>query len=162
MFESGVGHIRPTLLEPGRGTGQVRFWDLAAERLGKIGHVRVGDWSCLGKLSGTRVRSRISRETRRYGGARTCPDWGLDMSGKLLWNLDKGPDKSGQGLSRWGRSEAQTCPVWEPDMSKKPLWNPVCKSDMSDIFVNFGWKIVFDVLHFTNSPNASLLIVRSL
>jgi hypothetical protein len=46
-------------------------------------------------------------------------------------------------------------------MSEKPLWNPVCKLDMSDISENFGWKIVFDVLYFTNSPNASLLIVRS-
>jgi hypothetical protein len=26
---------------------------------------------------------------------------------------------------------------------------------------DFGGKIVFDVLHFTNSPNASPLIVRS-
>jgi hypothetical protein len=35
-------------------------------------------------------------------------------------------------------------------MSRKPLWNPVCKPDMFGISRNFGWKIVFDVLHFTN------------
>jgi hypothetical protein len=45
-------------------------------------------------------------------------------------------------------------------MFGRPLWNPVCKPDMSGISENFGWKIVFDVLHFTNAYNASLLIVR--
>jgi hypothetical protein len=32
---------------------------------------------------------------------------------------------------------------------------------MSDLTGDFSGKMDFDVLHFTNSPNASTLIVRS-
>jgi hypothetical protein len=46
-------------------------------------------------------------------------------------------------------------------MSYQSLWNPVKWSDMSGLIEDFGGKIDFDVLHFTNSANASSLIVRS-
>jgi hypothetical protein len=46
-------------------------------------------------------------------------------------------------------------------MSDHSLWNPAKEPDMSDLTGDFGGKIDFDVLHFTNSPNASPLIVRS-
>jgi hypothetical protein len=41
------------------------------------------------------------------------------------------------------------------------LWNPVRNLDMSDFSENFGLEIVFDDLHFINSPNVSPLIVQS-
>jgi hypothetical protein len=37
------------------------------------------------------------------------------------------------------------------------LWNPVRNLDMSDFSENFGLEIVFDDLHFINSPNVSPL-----
>jgi hypothetical protein len=46
-------------------------------------------------------------------------------------------------------------------MSGHHLWNLLYYLDMSGLTGNFGGKIVFDVLHFTNSLNASPLIVRS-
>jgi hypothetical protein len=46
-------------------------------------------------------------------------------------------------------------------MSGMSLWSPAKGPDMSDRTGDFGGKIVFDVLHFTNSSNASPLIVRS-
>jgi hypothetical protein len=41
------------------------------------------------------------------------------------------------------------------------LWNPARGPDMSDLTGVFGGRIDFDVLHFSNSPNVSPLIVRS-
>jgi hypothetical protein len=46
-------------------------------------------------------------------------------------------------------------------MSDQSLWNPAKGSNMSGLIVDFDGKIYFDDLHFTNSPNASPLIVRS-
>jgi hypothetical protein len=46
-------------------------------------------------------------------------------------------------------------------MSDQSLWNPAQEPDMSSLIGDFGGKIDFDVLHFTNSPNVSPLIVRS-
>jgi hypothetical protein len=46
-------------------------------------------------------------------------------------------------------------------MSGQSHWNPTKGLDMSGLIGDFGGKIDFDVLHFTNSPNASPLIVRS-
>jgi hypothetical protein len=68
------------------------------------------------------------------------------MSGLGLWNLNKGPNK-----------------VERPDMSRLGLWNPdkTQRPDMSRLAGDFGGKIDFDVLHFTNSPDVSPLIVRS-
>jgi hypothetical protein len=48
-----------------------------------------------------------------------------------------------------------------PNMSIYSLWNPVRNPDMSNFSGNFGLEKVFDDLHFTNSPNASALIVQS-
>jgi hypothetical protein len=45
-----------------------------------------------------------------------------------------------------------------PDMSEKCLWNLAKEPDRLGYS---GGKIDFDVLHFTNSPNASPLIVQS-
>jgi hypothetical protein len=44
---------------------------------------------------------------------------------------------------------------------KMAPWNPVRNLDKSGLRGNFGDKIVFDDFHFTNSPNASPLIVLS-
>jgi hypothetical protein len=44
-------------------------------------------------------------------------------------------------------------------MSGQSLWNPAKGPDTSDLTEDFGGKIDFDVLDFTNSPNASSLIV---
>jgi hypothetical protein len=46
-------------------------------------------------------------------------------------------------------------------MSDKAFWNPVRNPDMSDFSGFFGLWIDFDNLHFTDSPNASPLIVQS-
>jgi hypothetical protein len=46
-------------------------------------------------------------------------------------------------------------------MSGQSLWNPARRLDMSGLTVVFGGRIDFDVLHFTNSPNVSPLIVWS-
>jgi hypothetical protein len=46
-------------------------------------------------------------------------------------------------------------------MSDKSFWNLVRNPDMSDFSGIFGLEIDFDDLHFTDSPNAFLLIVRS-
>jgi hypothetical protein len=46
-------------------------------------------------------------------------------------------------------------------MSSQSLWNPAKRPDMSGLTGDFGGKIDFDVLHFTNSPDASSLIVQS-
>jgi hypothetical protein len=47
------------------------------------------------------------------------------------------------------------------DMSSQSLWNSAKGADMSCLIGDFGGKIDFNDLHFTNSPNASPLIVRS-
>jgi hypothetical protein len=39
-------------------------------------------------------------------------------------------------------------------MSDNSFWNPVRNPDMSGFSRNFGLWINFDILHFTNSPNA--------
>jgi hypothetical protein len=114
----------------------------------------------------------------------TCPDRGPDMSSQPLWNPVWGPDMSGPGLSRWEIRLGRTCSGWGPDMSEKCLWNPAAepdkaeRPDMSGLLARvsgirlggriylawhefFGGMIDFDVLHFTNSPNESPLIVRS-
>jgi hypothetical protein len=46
-------------------------------------------------------------------------------------------------------------------MYGQSFWNSAKGLDMSVLIGDFGGKIDFDDLHFTNSPNASLLIVRS-
>jgi hypothetical protein len=46
-------------------------------------------------------------------------------------------------------------------MSGFGYWNSARKSDMSGFSGEFGSKEFFDDLHFTNSLNASLLIVQS-
>jgi hypothetical protein len=46
-------------------------------------------------------------------------------------------------------------------MSGKTFWNPARNPDMSVFSGMFGFEIDFDDLHFTDSPNASPLIVRS-
>jgi hypothetical protein len=46
-------------------------------------------------------------------------------------------------------------------MSGYNIWNLAKEPDMSDLIGDFGGKIDFDVLHFTNSPNAPPLIVWS-
>jgi hypothetical protein len=46
-------------------------------------------------------------------------------------------------------------------MSGQSLWNLAKGSDMSGLTGDFGGKIDFDDLHFTNSSNASPLIVQS-
>jgi hypothetical protein len=45
-------------------------------------------------------------------------------------------------------------------MSSNSLWNPAKESDISSLIGDFGGKIDFNVLHFTNSPSASPLIVQ--
>jgi hypothetical protein len=47
-------------------------------------------------------------------------------------------------------------------MSDFAYWNPARKLDMSEFSEEFSSKEFFNDLHFTNSPNASLLIVRNL
>jgi hypothetical protein len=47
------------------------------------------------------------------------------------------------------------------DMSANALWNPVRISDMSGFSGTFSLERVFDDLHFTDSPNASVFVVRS-
>jgi hypothetical protein len=54
-----------------------------------------------------------------------------------------------------------TCPARGSGMSDNSFWNPVRNSHMSGFSGSYGLWIDFDVLHFTNSPNASPLIVRS-
>jgi hypothetical protein len=44
-------------------------------------------------------------------------------------------------------------------MFGQSLWNPAKGPDMSGLTGDFDGKIDFDNLHFTNSPNASPLIV---
>jgi hypothetical protein len=46
-------------------------------------------------------------------------------------------------------------------MSSQSLWNLAKELNMSGLTEDFGGKTDFDVLYFTNSPNASPLIVRS-
>jgi hypothetical protein len=46
-------------------------------------------------------------------------------------------------------------------MFDQRLWNPTKGPDMSGLTRDFGGKIDFNILHFTNSPNASSLIVQS-
>jgi hypothetical protein len=46
-------------------------------------------------------------------------------------------------------------------MFDQSLWNPARGLDVSGLTGVFGGSIDFDVLHFTNSPNISLLIVQS-
>jgi hypothetical protein len=81
------------------------------------------------------------------------------MSGYSFYNLIFGPDKSSWDLDT--EELGWTCPSPGTDMSGNSFWNPVRNLDMSDFSMNFDLWIDFDVLHFTNSPNASPLIVRS-
>jgi hypothetical protein len=69
------------------------------------------------------------------------------MSGLGIWNPDKEERSDMSGL-------------W-PDMSGQSLWNLARELDMSGLTGVFGGRVDFDVLHFTNSPNVSPLIVRS-
>jgi hypothetical protein len=46
-------------------------------------------------------------------------------------------------------------------MSSKALWNPIRNPDMSSFSRTLSLWLDFDDLHFTNSPNASPLIVQS-
>jgi hypothetical protein len=48
-----------------------------------------------------------------------------------------------------------------PNMFDFGYWNPARKPDMSGFSREFGSIKFFDDLHFTNSPNAFLLIVWS-
>jgi hypothetical protein len=48
-----------------------------------------------------------------------------------------------------------------PDMSDFAYWNSARKPDMSGFSREFGSRKFFDDLHFTNSLNASPLIVQS-
>jgi hypothetical protein len=46
-------------------------------------------------------------------------------------------------------------------MSGQSLWNPAKGLEMSGLTGDFGGRVDFDILHFTNSPNVSPLIVQS-
>jgi hypothetical protein len=46
-------------------------------------------------------------------------------------------------------------------MSGHSLWNLAQEPGMSSVTGDFDGKIDFDILHFTNSANASPLIVQS-
>jgi hypothetical protein len=46
-------------------------------------------------------------------------------------------------------------------MSGQSIWNSAKGLDMSGLIGDFAGKVDFDDLHFTNSPNASPLIVQS-
>jgi hypothetical protein len=66
------------------------------------------------------------------------------MSELGLWNPDKEPDKAVRpDMSGMG-----------PNMSSQSLWKLAYEPDMSVLIGDFGGKIYFDVLHFTNSSNA--------
>jgi hypothetical protein len=43
---------------------------------------------------------------------------------------------------------------WGLDMFSHNLWNPDKEPNVSGMKVDFDGKIYFDILHFTNSPNA--------
>jgi hypothetical protein len=113
---------------------------------------------------------------------RTCSGRGPDMFGKPLWNLAEesdnkakrsdisgycfynpvfGLDKSSWDLVADELELGQTCPTWGLDMSRNSFWNQVRNPDMSGFSGNFGLWTDLDVLHFTNSLNATPLIVRS-
>jgi hypothetical protein len=47
------------------------------------------------------------------------------------------------------------------DMSGQSFWNPTKGPNISGLTGDFGGRVDFDVLHFTNSPNVSPLIERS-
>jgi hypothetical protein len=84
------------------------------------------------------------------------------MSGKHYYNPATGPDKSDKRLSRCKEGVDWTCPGWGTDMSGFAYWNPARKPDMSGFSRELRSKeFFFDDLHFTNSPNASPLIVQS-
>jgi hypothetical protein len=46
-------------------------------------------------------------------------------------------------------------------MSGQSIWNSAKGLDMSGLIGDFAVMVEFDDLHFTNSPNASPLIVQS-
>jgi hypothetical protein len=46
-------------------------------------------------------------------------------------------------------------------MFGQSLWNPARGPDMSGLTGVFGGRVDFDVLHFSNSPNVSPVIVWS-
>jgi hypothetical protein len=83
------------------------------------------------------------------------------MSSYYFYNLVFRSDKSDWDLVIEELELGQTCLARWSDMSDIRFWNPVRNPDMSDFYGNFGLWIDFDVFHFTNSPNASPLIVRS-
>jgi hypothetical protein len=84
-----------------------------------------------------------------------------DMSGYYFCNPVFRLDKSNWDLVTEELELGWTCPTRGPNMSGNSFWNPVRNPDMSNFSRNFGLWIYFDVLHFTNSPNAPPLIVRS-
>jgi hypothetical protein len=51
--------------------------------------------------------------------------------------------------------------IGSPDMYGLGNWNPVMHAEMFSFLGRLVWKIFFDDYHFTISPNASPLIVRS-
>jgi hypothetical protein len=72
------------------------------------------------------------------------------MSGLGLWNLNKEPDKAKRpDMSGLGAGHVRQEPL-ETILGVGYVW----PGDFDD-------KINFNLLHFTNSPNGSLLIVRS-
>jgi hypothetical protein len=117
----------------------------------------------------------------------TCPVLGSNMFGNCLWNLIIGSDKSDKRLSRCDERVDRTCPIQETDIFDKSYRNSAMDPNKSGglrklewsghvrfyllefgletvyirIFGKLDCKIFFNDLHFTNSPNASSLIVRS-
>jgi hypothetical protein len=80
------------------------------------------------------------------------------MSDIAYWNPASEPDKSGRLEElEWPRhvwTGGRTCPT---KLTRICLGDRICP-DFSD---KLDWKCVFDDLHFTNSLNASPLIVQS-
>jgi hypothetical protein len=83
-----------------------------------------------------------------------------DMSGYCFCNPVFMLDKFGWDLVTEKLELDRICRVRGVDMSGYSFYNPVRNLDMSGFSGNFSLRIDFDVLHFTNSPNASPLIVR--
>jgi hypothetical protein len=71
---------------------------------------------------------------------------GADMSRYYCCNPIFGSDKSGWDL---------VAEELELGWTANSFYNPVRNPDMPDFSVNFDLWIDFDVLHFTNLPNAS-------
>jgi hypothetical protein len=76
------------------------------------------------------------------------------MSGYCFYNPVFGPDKFGWDLVAEVLELGWTCPAIVSRIQSETRICPVFSE-------NFSLWIDFDVLHFTNSPNAPRLIVRS-